>query len=217
MEIKGYYDLSVTLETNMPVWPTNPLVTINPVGTVARDAYNVESYSSVTHSGTHIDAPYHMVEKGMTVDNIPLQQIIGEGYCISPKLNGKEITGKMLESIWKPEYDGKIILIRTGWDKKRDFSREFQFDFPGLSMESVDFILKHKPKLIGIDTLGMEPYDHSNFDVHHALLGKNIVFIEDLANLDQLTEGKKYLVVALPLKIKRGSGSMARVVALDVF
>lgn len=211
------FDLSVPLKTNMPIWPTNPLVTITPVGTVPRDGYSVESYYSVTHSGTHIDAPYHMIEDGRTVDNIPLNQIIGDGYCIRPKINGTEITKRMLMDVWKPEYDGKIILIHTGWDKKRSFTREFQFQFPGLSTDTVDFLLEHRPAVIGIDTLGIEPYDHSDFPVHKALLKHDMVFIEDLANLDQLENGKKYLVVALPLKIAGGSGSMARVVALDIY
>ncbi len=216
MDIRNYYDLSVTLKTNMPIWPTNPLVNVTPVGTVARDGYSVESYSSVTHSGTHIDAPYHMIENGTTVDNIPLRQIIGEGYCIRPHIKGKEITAKMLEDVWKPDYDGKIILINTGWDRKRAFTREFQFDFPGLSMDTVDFILSHRPSVIGIDTLGIEPYDHSDFAVHKALLKHGMVFIEDLANLHQLKEGVPYLIVALPLKIENASGAMARVVALEM-
>ena len=216
MKINGIYDLSVTLRTNMPAWPTNPLITINPVGTVARDGYSVESYASATHSGTHIDAPSHMIEKAKTVDKVELDKLIGEGYCIRPELDGREIGRSALAAVWKPEYDGKIILINTGWDRKRDYTKEFQFNFPGLAMDTVDFFVEHRTKVIGIDTLGIEPYGNSDFRVHKALLVHDMAFIEDMANLDQLKEGKKYLVVALPLKIENGSGAMARVVALDV-
>jgi kynurenine formamidase len=69
--------------------------------------------------------------------------------------------------------------------------------------------------MIGIDTLGIELYSHKDFRVHKALLPHGIVFIEDLTNLDALVEGRKYLIVALPLKIKNGSGAMARVIALE--
>jgi arylformamidase len=215
MGIRAIHDLSVTLETYMPAWPTNPLVNIVPVGTAARDGYNVESYFSVTHSGTHIDAPYHMLEKGTTVDNLSLSQLVGEGYCIKVNPRGEEIGVSDIENKWKVEYDGKIILLNTGWYKKRGYTKEFQFDFPGLSTDTIDFFITHKPKMIGIDTLGIEPYSHKDFRVHKALLPHGIVFIEDLTNLDALVEGRKYLIVALPLKIKNGSGAMARVIALE--
>jgi len=136
VEIKKVYDLSVSLKTYMPIWPTNPLVNIVPVGTAARDGYSVETYSSATHTGTHVDAPYHMLENGTTVDELPLEQLVGEGYVIRPPLKGKEITLDLVKRVWKSEYDGKIILINTGWDKKRGFTREFQFDFPGLALDT---------------------------------------------------------------------------------
>ena len=217
MEIKKIFDLSVTLKTHMPLWPTNPLLSIAPIGIAARDGYNVESYSSVTHTGTHIDAPYHMIENMTTVDELPLGQLVGEGYMIKPKLDGTEITLKQLKSKWNEDFSGKILLINTGWDKKRGYNREFQYEFPGLALDTVDFLIKNKIKVIGIDTLGIEPFSHSDFKVHKALLSKGMAFIEDLAGLDQLKEGKKYLVAALPLKLFKASGSMARVIAMDVY
>ena len=57
MRIAKIYDLTATIKTHMPIWPTSPLPVITPVGIAARDGYNVESYSSLTHTGTHIDAP----------------------------------------------------------------------------------------------------------------------------------------------------------------
>lgn len=217
MEIRGIFDLSVTLKTYMPLWPTNPLLSVAPIGIAARDGYNVESYSSVTHSGTHIDAPYHMIDTATTVDDLPLNQLVGEGYVIRPKSDSTEITAKNLKGVWKKEYNGKIILINTGWDKKRGFTKEFQYEFPGLAVDSVDFLLERKPKVIGIDTLGIEPFSHSDYKVHKALLSHGLAFIEDMAGLDQLKEGKKYLIAALPLKIFKASGAMARVIALDIY
>ncbi len=217
MEIKKIFDLSVTLKTHMPLWPTNPLLSIAPIGIAARDGYNVESYSSVTHTGTHIDAPYHMIENTTTVDELPLGQLVGEGYMIKPKLDGTEITLKQLKSKWNEDFSGKILLINTGWDKKRGYNREFQYEFPGLALDTVDFLIKNKIKVIGIDTLGIEPFSHSDFKVHKALLSKGMAFIEDLAGLDQLKDGKKYLIAALPLKLFKASGSMARVIAMDVY
>ncbi len=215
MEIKKIFDLTVDVKTNMPCWPTNPLVRVDPIGVLTRDGYSVERYESVTHTGTHIDAPYHMIDNAMTVDQIPLKQIIGIGYCIKPEFKGDEIHVDALEKVWKPQFDNSIILINTGWDKKRGFTKEFQYDFPGLSDDTVDFFVKHSPKVIGIDSLGIDPYSHSDFRVHKSLLSHDIVFIEDLANLDQLEKEREYTVVALPLKLHGASGSMARVVAME--
>lgn len=218
MDIKRVIDLTNEVKTFMPVWPTAPLPEIKPVGIVSRDSYNVETISALSHSGTHIDAPYHFDEKGTTVDRIDLKTLVGEGYCLKVNEDEKhEIKLSEIESKWKAEYDGKIILLKTGWSLKRAFTKEWLYEFPGLSMEAAEFLYEHKVKLIGIDTLGMDPFVKEGFDVHNYLLKKDIVFIEDLANLEELEEGRKYLISALPLKLFEGSGSMARVVAIDMF
>ncbi|QKQ99070.1 cyclase family protein [Metallosphaera tengchongensis] len=216
MKIKKIFDLSVTLSPYMPVWPTNPLVDIKPTGILSRDGYNVEFVSFATHTGTHVDAPYHFDERGATVDKLDLNVLISPGYSISPKVSQGEIGERSLREIWRPEYDNKAILLRTGWDKKRAYTKEFLYEFPGLSMDGAEFLISRGVKLIGIDTLGIEPYSHSDFSVHKRLLKQGVVVVEDLANLDQLQEGKEYLVVALPIKILNASGSMARVVALEL-
>ncbi|MEM0113903.1 MAG: cyclase family protein, partial [Metallosphaera sp.] len=99
--------------------------------------------------------------------------------------------------------------------KKRGYTREFLYEFPGLSLDGAEFLLSKGVKVIGIDTLGIEPYYHNDFQVHKRLLGEGVIVIEDLANLEQLEEGKEYLIIALPIKVGNGSGAMARVVAVE--
>lgn len=215
MEIGKIYDLSVPLSSGMPTWPNQKEIRIDPVGTVLNDGATSEVISVPSHTGTHVDAPAHFVHGATTVDEIPLSRLIGPGYCIRPKFSGVEIHYEDFESVWSNEYDNHIILINTGWDRKRGFTREFQYDFPGLAEDAIPFFKKHEVKVIGIDTLGIEPYNHGDFKVHKGLLGLGIPFIEDLAGLHQLEEGKQYLVAALPLRIHKGSGCMARVVAME--
>lgn len=217
MEIKAMIDLTNEVRTHMPIWVTSPLPVISPVGIVSRDGYNFETISAGTHTGTHVDAPYHFAEDGKTVDKIELKTLISEGYCLKFSTKGTEITRSDLQAKWKPEYDGKTILLNTGWSKKRGFTREWLYEFPGLANDTVDFITEHNVMVLGTDTLSMDPFAHEKFDVHRALLSKGRVFLEDLTNLEALAEGKKYMIVALPLKLQHASGSMARVVALDVF
>ena len=215
MVYKKVYDLSVTIRSFMPLWPTNPNLRIEPVGTVPRDGYLVESINGVTHSGTHIDAPSHMLENGDSVDKLPLENLVSEGFMIKISPKGKEINEGHLRERWRDDYNGKAILLNTGWYKKRGFTREFQYDFPGLSEDAAEFLIKRGVKLVGIDSLGIEPFDHSDFKVHKKILGAGIIIIEDLYGLDQLQEGKKYLITAAPLKIENGSGAPARVFAIE--
>ena len=217
MQLKHVFDLSVTVWTQMPTWPTNPFPMITPVDIAARDGYNIESYSSLTHAGTHVDAPYHMLEEGATVDNLGLDRLVGDCFCIDVHPSGREITGDMLGQKWREEYDGSILLISTGWSARRAFRRDFLYDFPGLSLDAAEFLVSHKVRTVGIDTLGIEPYDHKDFEVHRLLMKHETVIIEDLAGLSQLVEGNRYLLVAAPLKLKDASGAMARVFALDVY
>jgi arylformamidase len=205
-------DLSVSLRSFMPVWHSSPLPEIKPVSVLCRDGDNHETYFSTTHTGTHVDAPYHFVEKGDTVDRIPLESLTGDGYCL--EFSSRKIGREELKSKWREEYDGNILLIRTGWASKRSFSSEFLYDFPGLNEDGASFLISRHIKAVGIDTLGIEPYDSSSFAVHRLLLGHNIPVIEDMV-LGELIEGKRYFIIALPLKIEGASGAMARVIALE--
>lgn len=215
MKIKAVFDLTTTLESGMATWPDNPEIKIIPSAGVKKEGHLIETYSSLTHSGTHVDAPAHFVADSPTIDQINLNTLAGTGYCIEPEINGTDITYKALEKVWKEEYENNILLIRTGWDRKRGFTKEFQYDFPGLSYDAIDFFRDHPVKMIGLDTLGIEPYSHTDFKVHKELLSLGIPFIEDMAQLDQLAPGKDYFIIALPLKISHGSGAMARVAAIE--
>lgn len=217
MKIREIIDLSVTIEPGMPTWPTNPEIILDDVQTFQKDGYKEELYSSSTHTGTHIDAPVHMYPGGVPVDRIDMGVLVQEAYCIRPAISGGKIYLSELKNVWKPSYDGHAILIHTGWDRKRGKNETWQYSFPGLAEDTVDFLGSHGVSLIGIDTLGIEPASHVTFPVHKGLEKYGITFIEDMANLDRLEAGRPYLLVALPLKLKGASGSMARVIAIDAY
>jgi kynurenine formamidase len=215
MKVKKVFDLTATVRAFMPVWPTAPLPELKPAGILSRDGFNIETLHSTTHAGTHIDAPFHFIDGGKTIDRIDPLKFIFDAYCIDAGDAGTEIGSDYLVSRWRKEYDGSGILLRTGWDGKRGFTKEFLYDFPGLSVPGAEFLAEHHVHAVGIDTLGIEPYSHSDFAVHRILLRRETIIMEDLANLDALEEGRKYTVAALPLKLLDSSGSMARVVAID--
>jgi kynurenine formamidase len=199
----------------MPLFPGNIPLSIKKIASPDNQGYGMESYNSSTHCGTHIDSQAHFLEKGETVDDIPLKNLIGSGYVIRPEITAVEISVSAIRKIWKKNYDKKIILINTGWSEKRTFSKEFQEEFPGLSTEAAKFFIEKGIRLLGIDTLGIDPFVKSDFPAHKLLLTYGCSVIEDLTNLGSLSLDVEYKIIALPIKILHGSGSMARVVAIE--
>ena len=122
----------------------------------------------------------------------------------------------MHDSVWKKGYNGKIIPGKTRLDKKRARSEEWQYRFPSLELDIVDFLGEKKVKLIGIDILGIEAADHNAFLMHIGLEKYGITFIKDIANLDKLIEGKPYLTAALPPKFRDANGLMKRVAEMEL-
>lgn len=208
------HDLSMTISPGMFVWPGDPTVLIKDIATYEREGYKVELYSSTTHTGTHIDAPAHMLKDGKAIDEIDPSSFVQEGYVMRLPSSKQEISEGQIKMLWNDSYDDKSILINTGWCD--NIGKRQGLDFPGLSLEAAHFLVERGIKMVGIDTLGIEPYSHPDFAVHKFLLKHGVVIIECLSNLGELIEGKKYLIIALPIKLKNSGGSMARVIALDV-
>lgn len=211
------YDLTALLETHMPVWPTSPLPVFEPIGIVARDGYAVERVVCGTHTGTHMDAPYHFLEDGTTVDEIPPSQLVGPAAVLDlrAEVDGVLLHAKSLEKHWPKKGHPDFALLRTDWSRKRAMTKEYLYDFPGLDAAAAEWLVQRGVKGVGIDTLGIDPYSNSKFEAHKVLLKKGIWVLEALDHLDELAEGGEYTLVAAPLKIAHASGAMARVLAIE--
>jgi arylformamidase len=211
------HDLTALLQTYMPVWASAPLPTFEPAGIIARDGYAIERVNCTTHTGTHMDAPYHFLEEGVTVDKIPPSQLVGTAIVLDVRheVEGTIISAKALEKRWPKDKHPDFVLLRTDWSHKRARTKEYLFDFPGLDPRAAEWLVEQSVKGVGTDTLGVDPYSNSKFEAHKVLLRKGIWVLEALDHLDQLTEGEEYTLVAAPLKIEGASGAMARVFALE--
>ena len=211
------HDLTALLETHMPVWPTAPLPTFEPVGFIARDGYSIEKVSCLTHTGTHMDAPYHFLENGATVDKIPASHLVGPAIVLDMRkdLDGNLIRRNAIERHWPPKIRPDFALVETGWSHRRAPSKEYLYDFPGLEVPAAQFLVEKNVRGVGIDTLGVDPFTNSRFEAHKVLLGHGAWIVEALDHLDELREGVQYTLIAAPLKIRGGSGAMCRVLALE--
>ena len=211
------HDLTALLQTQMPVWPTSPLPVLEPVGIIARDGYAIERLNTLTHTGTHLDAPYHFIEAGKTVDQIPPRDLTGVGAVLDLR---KEVQGTLLprsalEKHWPTSFQPDIVLLETGWSHERARTKRYLYEFPGIDPATAEWLAQHKVKGVGTDTLGIDPYSNNKFEAHKVLLGRGIWILEALDHLDELKEGTPYTIVAAPLKLEGASGAMSRVFALE--
>ena len=211
------HDLTALLETHMPVWPTSPLPVFEPVGLVSRDGYSIERVTCMSHTGTHMDAPYHFLEDGLTVDRIPPDRLVGRAAVLDLRrdLHGPILDLDAIQRHWPASLHPEIVLLETGWSHERAATRKYLYDFPGVSPETAEWIASQGIRGIGTDTLGIDPFSNTKFEAHKVLLRRGIWILEALDHLDELEEGRAYTLVAGPLKIAGGSGAMARVFALE--
>ncbi len=192
-------DLSVVIDNDTPVYPGDPQVKIEPLGTFEKDSYNDHYISFPTHTGTHIDAPLHMIEKGESLEQFPLDNFVGRG---------KLVDGLSIEAVKKANIqEDDIILFYTRWSDNLQEANYFE-NSPELSEEAAKYLIDKKAKMVGFD---MPSPDHPPYNIHRLLLGSSVLIIENLTNLDKL-HGKEFVVYALPIKLAQ-DGAPARVVA----
>ena len=197
--------------------------------------YSAKKFSAPEHGGTHIDAPIHFAENGKTVDQIPLEQLFGQAVVIDVSKVALENRDYQVsvqdftnwESIHGTIPDGAIILLYTGYgrywpdrlqylgtDKKGTQALD-DLCFPGLDPLAAAWLVENrKLNAIGIDTQSIDYGKSKFFETHRILCKKSIPFFENVANLDKLPSTGTF-VIALPMKIKDGSGAPLRLVAIN--
>lgn len=207
-------DLSHPLEHGQKNFPFDPKPSVLVFNTVETIGYNMTEISMATHQGTHLDAPYHFYMEGKTVDQMELEQFIGEACLIDLAPGGSLAAGEeiTIESFLPHEekfLPGAKIIYRTGWDHMFN-THEFFTGFPTLTLDTAKWIADKQIGLIGMDT-PTPSYDWK--EVHLTLLapGVEMVIVEALTNLDQLPE--RFMFMGFPLNIKGRDGSPIRAVA----
>jgi len=194
--------------------------------------YAAARYAASEHGGTHIDSPIHFGKGQATTDEIPLSRLIGPAVVvdISPACEKDPDYRLSVSDIisWEKKHgsipDGAIVLVRTGWgkfwpDRKRYLGSDTPGDtahlhFPGISREAAEFLVtKRKINGIGMDTASMDYGPSKDFIAHQIINGANIYGLENVAGLNRVPATGATLV-ALPMKIKGGSGGPTRVIAI---
>ena len=196
--------------------------------------YSAYRYSAAEHGGTHLDSPVHFAKGRHSVDEIPLEQLMGPAVVVDVTkqcaANADYLISVADLQNWErrngPIARGTILLLRTGFGKRypdrlrylgtdeRGADAVAKLHFPGLDPQAARWLTQNRAiKAVGLDTASIDFGQSTLFESHRVLFDKNIPAFENLANLDQLPV-KGFSVIALPMKIKGGSGGPLRIVAL---
>jgi len=208
-------DLTLTVSDKIPTFPGSPQPSFIPWENVKEDGYNLELLFLSTHTGTHMDAPYHFLEKGAKIHEISLKKLVSEAVLIkSKKKNGESITKIDIQKFEKKH--GKIegfssVIFYTGWQRNLQKKSYFTKN-PGLSVSAAKYLASKKINLVGVDSPSIDLSTDSKFSVHQIFAKKGILIVENLANLEKIKSSKFHLVV-LPLKLKNATGSPVRAIA----
>ncbi len=193
--------------------------------------YSAYRFGSAEHGGTHLDAPFHFSRAGDSVEEIPLERLLGAAVVIDVT---DRVTPDYLVAVedlerFEDEHgeiqDGAIVLIRTGWSERWPDRTAYlgtalegqaaipELHFPGLHPDAASWLAENRSiDALGIDTPSIDYGQSTDFATHVVLYGANIPGLENVANLAELPETGAF-VLALPMKIEGGSGAPVRIVA----
>ncbi len=229
-------DLTHPFDEKTLYWPTAPatfeLTQLSHGKTAAGFFYAANSFCTPEHGGTHLDAPIHFGEGRRTVDQVPLEQLVGPAVVISvdDKAARDADYRLTLEDVqtWESRHGkvpaGAIVLLRTGWgprwpDRKRYLGDDKPGDasnlhFPSFGAEAARWLIEtRRVGVLGVDTASIDHGPSQDFPVHRLAAAAEVPGLENVANLEQVPATGAW-VIALPMKIAGGSGGPVRIVAL---
>ncbi len=230
-------DLSHAFDAQTVYWPTAETFRLEKdfEGMTEKGYYYAANrFSTAEHGGTHIDAPVHFARGRNTVDQIPLGQLMGQAVLVDVSKQCEMNPDYQVQAAdfqsWEKAHGAipkdAIVLLRTGFgrfwpDRKRYMGTDergpqavAKLHFPGLHPDAARWLTQNRSiKAIGLDTPSIDYGQSTLFESHRTLFDKNIPAFENLANLDQLPL-KGFYLIALPMKIRNGSGGPLRVIAI---
>lgn len=210
-------DLTLTISQSIPTFPGSPKPQFILWSTLKENGYNLELLFLSSHTGTHLDAPYHFVKNGAKIHQISLDRLLGNGILIKIKKGkNKAISKNDLISFERkngniPKYSS--VFFHTGWQK--NLKSDYYFtDNPGLSESATKYLISKEINLVGIDSPSIDLGKDKTFSVHKILAKNNILIVENLSNLNKISS-EQFDFIILPLKLKDATGSPVRAIAIQ--
>jgi kynurenine formamidase len=229
-------DLTHDFGADTIYWPTAGGFVLEPVARGVTEKgyfYAANRFCAAEHGGTHLDAPIHFFEGRRTADQIPIEQLIGIGVRVdvSAKCARDRDYRVHVEDLtsWESRHgrlpDGAIVLLHTGWGARWGDRTAYlgtsrsgaeavpELHFPGLHPDGARWLVRERRiKAVGLDTPSIDHGQSTLFESHVALFEGNVPAFENVANLERLP-ARDFVVAALPMKIRGGTGGPLRIVA----
>ncbi len=205
--MNSWIDLSVIIDKNYKVFPGDKKIEFSDIASFEKDGYNIRQITTNMHVGTHLDVLKHVFEKGDSLESINISRFIGMAKVIKPNI----IDNIVKTSSIKIENDEDISILILNLDWSKYLNTKKYYNYPKFQKSIINLLKEHCIKILGLDIPSPE-YEGEHFlQMHRDLLSNDIYIIENLTNLDNLTNIVDF--IGLPLKIKGMDGSMLRCVA----
>ena len=211
-----FYDLTMPLFPGQVVWPGDPAIEITSLSAISSgEPTNISLLKLGSHTGTHIDAPRHILEQGAGVDRIPPEKLIGPAQVLDLTSSCEDLI--FPEAIQCAGFCPNIprVLLKTKNSSLYDDQKFHQFhqDYVSLAREAAEWLIQKGVFLIGIDYLSIEAFDTKDYALHRILLSHGVVLVEGIV-LKSVPPGV-YELFCAPLNITQGDGAPARVFIRD--
>ncbi|MCR4963090.1 MAG: cyclase family protein [Firmicutes bacterium] len=215
-------DLSHPISAEMSVYPGSPGPILQPLAIDGAPGMRETSLTLSSHTGTHVDAPLHMLPQGPGLDQMTIDKFFGLALLINVShLRGKTIELNFLRSFGERLADAKFLVFHTGyqqlWGKE-----EYLRDFPVMTEEAAQWLSGFDLNGVGVDAISVDPIDSTAYPIHKILFQQNLILVENLNNLDRLSagitkvHGGYFLLSAMPLSFAQADGSPVRAIGYDV-
>ena len=207
------HDISLSISKNLPTWPGDPAVFLERVSKIEDGANaNVSRLDISVHTGTHLDAPYHFLEDGTTVETLPLDVLIGEAQVVQFADSVDVIGARELAEVGIAPGVTRLLLKTRNSHYWSDGISEFQTGFVGVNEDGAKYLVQIGIQLVGIDYLSIAPFKQSR-PTHEVLLRHKIIVIEGM-DLSRIQPGN-YQLFCLPLKLAGSDGAPCRAVLIE--
>lgn len=207
------FDLTHPITSSMQVFPGTERPDIITACTVEKHGFREKKITMFSHTGTHLDAPAHMLANGATLDSYPVEKFSGRA-CIyrHPFTRGTSITVEHLQELQALMHNVDFLLISTGWDMYWGLP-EYIGDFPVLEPSAARWLMQLSLKGVGLDVISADVMESNDYPIHHILFAHDCIIIENLTGIARIP-GDRCIFQCFPLYLPDADGSPARVVAM---
>ena len=208
-------DLTHPIHSGMMAYPGDPEIVLEEAMTHDKDYCHVDHLDFGSHTGTHIDAPYHFLPEGKRITDFAVSKFIGSGIAIDLQHigAGEPIRPEDLLPGLNDAKAGDFIVLRTGWYRK--FGTQEYLEHPYLPEETAQLLVQRGISIVAVDFLNVDPTLWEHWEAHPVLLSNEVLIVENINNSLELVPGKRYQFFFAPIRLQDSDGGPVRAVAIE--